>query len=41
LDRTLAVEPNRAIRPKGNFTVVERAIVNSIKTAKALGTGPV
>jgi len=29
LDRSLAVEPKRAIRPKGNFTVVERAIANS------------
>ena len=29
LDHTLAVEPNRAIRPKGKFTVVEHAIANS------------
>jgi hypothetical protein len=41
LDHTLEVEPKRAIRPKGKFTVVEHAIANSIKTAKALGTGPV
>jgi hypothetical protein len=41
LDHTLEVEPNRAIRPKGKFAVVEHAIANSIKTAKALGTGPV
>jgi hypothetical protein len=38
LDHTLAVEPNRAIRPKGQFTVVEHAIANSTQDRpRALG----
>ena len=37
MDHALEVEPKRAIRPKGKFTVVEHAIANSTQTAKVLG----
>jgi hypothetical protein len=37
LGHTLEVEPKRAIRPKGKFTVVEHAIVSATHDRQGIG----